>query len=140
MADITVTAANVQQSSAAKKSSVVADVAITAGQLIYIDATTGGAKLALASGTEAQAAVVGIAINDAAIGQPITYAEKDVLLGVGGTVVPGTGYILSGVAGAFGPSSATDLPGTGEFITAIGVAVSVTEINLQLSVTGTAAP
>jgi len=131
MADITITAANVQQSTASIDTRGTAAEAINAGQCVYVN-SSGLIALADASAS-ATAAVVGVAINTAAAGQKVSYSTKDSLFTIGGTVVARESYVVSATAGGIAPAS--DLL-TGEYISSIGVAISTTEIYLNPYATG----
>ncbi|HXD88524.1 MAG TPA: hypothetical protein VN641_18690 [Urbifossiella sp.] len=136
MADVTITAANVQTSSAQTKSGI-AGVAITAGQSLYQSAADSN-KLHLAKAdTSIDAACVGVALNNAAAGQPVFYQAQG-LITIGGTVVIGTPYVVSGAnAGGIAPWS--DLV-TGNKVTFIGYATTAGILNLAIQNTGVASP
>lgn len=119
MADLTITAANVDPAAAGVNKNAVAGVAITAGQAIYLDATASNvAKLADADASLAAATSVGIAVCDAAAGQIVVYRDAgDIDLGV--TLTVGELYFVSDTAGGIKPSA--DL-GTGDYVTLLGIA------------------
>lgn len=121
MADITVTAANVQQSSGAKIKTGVAAVAITAGQAVR--KTSAGMALSLAD-DEATAGCDGIALNGAAVGQPVSYVTEDAAFEAGATLVAGGVYVASAAA-AGGIAPLADILST-EVVTIIGLATSAT--------------
>jgi hypothetical protein len=60
---------------------LIAEVAITAGQSVYIDATSGKAKLSNASAAGALAESSGIALRSCKAGQPVTVVQKGLLVG-----------------------------------------------------------
>lgn len=133
MADITVTAANVQPGTGAvidKRYNFGATV--TAGQAVYLDLTTNTWKPADNDSSAATAVLGGVALNGGASGQPAA-----VLTGgnynPGGTVVAGTIYCLSSTAGGICP--AADL-GSGDTVAILGVATSASNINVQLHNSG----
>lgn len=128
MADITITAANVAASAAVKTRRGSAGAAITAGDVLYLDTATNTLKLAIATAL-ATAVVAGIALNDAASGQPVVYAYDDSALTVGGTLVTGTVYtVSSAVAGAIAPVADQ---GSADFVTVLGVANSTALLALS---------
>jgi hypothetical protein len=128
MADITITAANVLGSAAVKKSNGTAGATITAGDVVYLDTAAGTYKLAIAT-AEATAKAAGIALCDAVAGQPFVFATFDSAFALGGTVVVGGAYVVSGaVAGAVAPIA--DLT-TGAFATLLGIASSTSTIYLS---------
>ena len=110
MANATVTAANVRQSATAAIKRLIAAVAITAGQSIY-KLADGTAGLADADAADALAATpAGIAIDNAAAGQPISYVDEDPDFTPGFTIASGAIYVQSATPGAIAP--ATDLAST----------------------------
>lgn len=78
MADLTITAADVSIVESREMFDVPAGTAITAGQAVRIDHTTGCAQLADATGTAAGTVndVVGIAMNSAAASMTVTVLKK----------------------------------------------------------------
>src|SRR5690348_11017500 len=101
MTDVSVTAASVAYTGTSVKTKK-AGVAITAGQAVYYDATTGTLKLADANASAATASAVGVALNSCASGQWCTYLEEG-LYTVGGTTAVGTIYCVSATAGGIAP-------------------------------------
>ena len=127
MSALTITAASVAQGSNANTSTGIAAVAITAGQVLYLNSSN---QLALADAdlSSAAAAVVGVALHGAASGQPITYqAGGDITIGA--TVTAGAIYVLGATAGAINPAS--DLT-TNWRTSIIGVAISASVIRLKI--------
>lgn len=105
MADLVITPANVQAGPRALKDQGIAGATITAGQTVYLDTSDMRMKLADANGSVAQAAVVGIALNGASNGQPITFVYDDDDFTPGATVTNGTFYVQSGNPGGIAPSA-----------------------------------
>jgi len=116
MADLTLTAANVQPSSYAVTLSGLAAVAITAGQTVYEDTAdldaNGRAKIKLydanaSSPTAITSGVRGIAANSAGINQPVSVVIYDPAFTHGLTgsppLVKGDILIASGTPGAIAP-------------------------------------
>lgn len=135
MANLTITAANVLSTGTGNTVTVIAAVAITQGQAVYIDAATGYAKLAITT-SEATAKVVGIAVNAAAAGQYVTY-QKVGPITIGATTAAGTAYYVSDTAG--GICLESDL-GTGDFVSLIGFGISATQIYINPQRSGVAKP
>ena len=104
MADLTITPANVLFIDGSKITGV-AGAAITAGQSLYNDGTTSTLKLAQCDGTAAEAAVLGIALHAAGIGQPMTYAAHGSRINIGGTTVKTTTYMVAATAGGVAPQA-----------------------------------
>lgn len=129
MADLTITAASVLMSAVGKSVTGIAGAAITAGDALYKDAADSNKlKLADADGAAALRAVCGIALNDAAAGQPVEYCISDSALVIGGTVSIGYIAILSGVAGAICPAADA---AAGDEVVIIGVGVSTTALKVN---------
>lgn len=124
-ADVSITAANVVPSANAQLKRGVAGVAITAGQLLYLERSTNTLKLADANGAEELRVCCGIAVNSAPVGGPLHYVVSDPALVLGGTTVKGTIYVLSATAGGIAP--AADLT-TGWYPHVIAVGVSATVV------------
>ena len=121
MADYTITASEVTPGSGAVIAYALAGEAVAAGEAIYLDASDNNeAKLALAAGTAAQAAVAGIAINSAAAGQTVGYVKQgDVNLDTAALTGAGKGEVtsLSTTAGKICPNEDV---ASGEYVTVIG--------------------
>lgn len=127
MADLSITAASVIASSAARRISKAAASTITAGQVVYLN-SSGTVAPADANASAATAAVLGIAENGGGAGQRISVITKDPALVIGATVAVGDILVLSATAGGIAP--AADLT-TGHYATVLGVAVSTTAINFD---------
>lgn len=119
MADLTITATQVLPSTGAQYVDGLAGVAITAGQACY---KSTGDTILLAdadAGSNAAANVQGIALNNAAAGQPVRLQSTGtIILGAAAAPVKGTIYVLSGGAGGIAP--AADLA-VADRVTIIGV-------------------
>jgi hypothetical protein len=135
MADLTVTASDVLAYAGARTTDGTAGAAITAGQVLYKDATDGTMKLADAS-TAAKAAAKGIALNNAAVGQPVKYLTAGGI-DPGAVVTVGTIYGVTDTAGGIGPVSER---AAADFITILGVAVTASRINVDIAPSGVAVP
>lgn len=129
MADLVVTAASVVAGSDSTTVSGTAGVTITAGQAVYLDATTGKWALADAdSATAAQRRAAGIALNGAALNQPIRVLTSGDIT-IGATVTAGVAYYLSGTAGGICPVA--DI-GTGEYVCLVGIATSASVLRVGI--------
>ena len=131
MANLTITAASVLAGSGNTQDGT-AGTTITAGQPVYLDATTGTYKLAQNDGTAAEAAVAGISLHAALAGQPLKIQTTGTLT-IGSTVVLGEIYILSATAGALCPCA--DLVSTNRTVL-IGIATSTTVLTLCINNSG----
>ena len=127
MADLSITAASVIASSAARRISKAAASTITAGQVVYLN-SSGTVAPADANASAATAAVLGLAENGGGAGQRISVITQDPALVIGATVAVGDILVLSATAGGIAP--AADLT-TGHYATVLGVAVSTTAINFD---------
>lgn len=135
MADLTVTAANVVAGANARIVPGTAGATITAGQLVYLDATDNKFKLADADAA-ASAVLAGIALNGGANNQPID-VQFGGRINPGATVVVGTIYVASSTAGGIAPVS--DL-GASDYVSIIGVGVTAALIELQIHNSGVQVP
>jgi Rieske Fe-S protein len=106
VADVTITPANVISTATTVMKSGFAGAAVTAGQVVYLDPADGKIKPALAT-ADTTSKAEGIALNGAAVGQPVWYATEGPV-NLGSVLVVGKLYVVSGVgAGSIAPS--TDL-------------------------------
>jgi hypothetical protein len=140
MTDISITAANVVAGAGAAISNGIAGATITAGAAVYLDAATTG-KWQLADSDAASAAArgqskIGIALNGAALNQPIA-VQTEGKITIGGTLVAGTVYVLSDEPGGICPQE--DL-GEGDYVTIVGVAESTSILALAFKYSGVATP
>jgi hypothetical protein len=136
-ADLSVTAASVVAGTNAKTQAAIALSAVTAGQPLYRDTTTGKVAPADAdSGTAAIRTPIGIALNSAGASQPVTYIYEGDLT-AGATLTVGTIYTASDTAGGIRPAVDDN---TGDYITVLGVASSASVLAVKLIVSGAAVP
>lgn len=137
MAALSITAANVVKGSNAQVVAGIAGATITAGQMVYKEASTGKLKLADADSATAEVrSPVGIALHGASDNQPLVYqADGDIAIGATATV--GEIYVLGETAGGIVPKA--DLS-VGEYVTIVGVGVSATTIRMHLKSFGVAVP
>jgi hypothetical protein len=97
----------------------IAGEAITAGQVVYLDSTTNLYKLFDADLTAANAASPRVALNTAAISQPVRVAGTGTItIGAGAAPTRGVVYVAGATAGSINP--AADLA-TGWKVAVIGV-------------------
>lgn len=132
MADLTITATSVLPgSNAIIDRSGVAGAAITAGQVVYKEASTGLIKLADCDSATAEVkSPYGIALNGAAIGQPVAVQTAGDIT-IGATIVGGTGYFLSET-----PGGIRTTPDTGDRVVQLGLAKSASVLTLRILDTG----
>lgn len=131
MADLTITAANVNKITGNVKNYTAA-VAITAGQPVYLN-TSSQAALADADAL-ASAAAIGIAENSAAAGQQVG-VQISGTMDVGATLAVGTVYVVSTTAGGIAPLA--DIA-SGDYTTILGIASAAGVLNLNVWATGIA--
>lgn len=132
MADLTITAASVIAGANSKKHSGTAGATITAGQVVYQDAT---GKFLLADADSAAAAArdpFGISLNGASDGQPLV-VHKGGDITIGATLTPGAEYVLADEPGAIGVRS--DLA-TGDYVVVVGIAKSASVLAVDFQVSG----
>lgn len=136
MADLTVTAASVAQGTGARLERHTAGATITAGQLVYKDTSDSNkAKLADAD-TAAASVILGVALNGASSGQPVTVQVAGDY-NPGATATVGQVYVASTTAGGIAPYA--DLL-TGDFVSIFGVATTASNISLSIKNSSTAKP
>lgn len=138
MADLVITAANVKPTSGYSFVDGVAGEALTAGQVVYQNASDSKFLKANASGTLAQSTVKGIALNGASLDQPVrvmTGGELD----LGAIMTNGEIYVAAGTAGVAGAAGGIapegDLAAT-ERVSLIGVATSTSKLQVRIQNSG----
>jgi hypothetical protein len=133
MADLSITAASVANlSGKGSQTNGVAAGTITAGMPVYQNATNGIVAAANTSALLADA--VGIALNAASTGQPVTYQTRG-NINLGATLAIGKVYVLS----AAGLISPVDDVATADFVTVLGVGVTASNMKLGIVAAGVAA-
>lgn len=132
-ADLSITAGSVTTTSTQYRD-CTAGATITAGQVVYIDASDGdSAKLADANASSTTATCVGIALNGASDGQPVR-VQTGGTISTGATTVKGATYYVSATAGGIAPASDVT---NGWYRTIIGVATDATgTIKMGILVSG----
>ncbi|MBB5664747.1 hypothetical protein GGE68_002944 [Rhizobium leguminosarum] len=142
MADIVITAANVVAGASAQTKTGIAGATIAAGDIVYLDSTTTG-KWQLADSDAAAAEArgltgnIGMALNSAALNQPVVVAMPGTQVTVGAVLTAGTAYYLSDTPGKLCPVA--DITG-GDYFTLMGLAASTTVLNLDVQYSGVASP
>src|ERR1700752_3529953 len=137
MADIAITAANVLPSVAARYSQQKAGVALTAGQVLYLDTSTGTVKLAKANSAAPINTVFGIAAENCGANQQVLVITFDTLLAIGGTIAAGTICWLSAVnAGGINATPADDVTGGVMTRIVLGIGMGSNNVNFQPLVGG----
>lgn len=138
MADLSVTAANVVEGADARKETGVAGATITAGQVVYKDASDAN-KFKLCdvdSATAAARVPYGIALHGASAGQPLTVITAG-NINPGATAVVGKVYVASDTAGGIMPVD--DLE-AGDYTSIIGIGTTASNIKLGILSGGVAVP
>jgi len=135
MADLIVTPANVLAQAGSTKSEGIAGESITAGETIYKASATGKIMKADAS-DEAGSKALGVALNNAALDQPVDFVTAGKLT-AGAAVDVGTVYAVSATAGGICPVG--DLVAK-DYVTILGVGVNATTINLTIIPSGVQIP
>lgn len=130
MADLAITAASVIASAGARTQSGTAGATITAGEIVYRDATDG--KFKLAGATIAAVTGVFIALNGAADGQPMQVAALgDVTFNA--VLTAGTDYYLSTNAGGISPRGDVAVE---DAVILLGIARSTTVLKFKPIMSG----
>lgn len=138
MAALTITATQVLEGAGALTMVKNAGEAITAGQVVYLDSSTNTWKLAQCDGTAAEATARGIALNGAALGQPVKAQTAGyITLGAGAAPVVGTVYFVSPTAGGISPVA--DL-GSTNYVSVLGVGGSTNILRMSIHNSGSAVP
>ena len=134
MADLSITATSVVQGSNAVTEAGLAGAAVTAGQVAYRNDTT--RKFGLADTDSATPDIRlpdGIALNNAALNQPLVIQKGgDISFGAD-ILTPGVVYYLSGTPGGICP--AADLA-TGDYPVIIGMAKTASVLTIDIQTTG----
>lgn len=132
MADITITGP-VVPNSLSNCETMFAAVAIAAGKVVYKN-TSGLAALADSDLSAAGAEAIGIAVNTAGIGEPVTVAKNGTTITQAGTTfTKGLVYFVSNTAGGIAPQA--DI-GAGDYVTSIGIASSTSALIIDIQIGG----
>ena len=136
-ADLSITATSVIPGANARFQDGIAGASLTAGQVVYADASDSGKiKLADANASATTANVLGIAAHAAASGQPVRVIIWDDDLTIGATVsMTAPVYVLSGTAGGIAPTADVT---TGWYPVVLFISKSTTKVIFD-PVRGTAA-
>ncbi|MDA9499279.1 hypothetical protein [Bradyrhizobium sp. CCBAU 11357] len=134
MVDLVITASAVLANTGARTEQGAAGEAITAGQLVYRDATSGQYFKSDSNAPTAAARVVrGVALNGASAGQPLQIARPGSDITMNAVFTAGVTYYLSDTPGGICPLADV---GTGEYFTPIGVAKSTTVLAFNPTMSG----
>lgn len=135
MADLSLTAANVLPGTGAKIEHGTAGDTITAGKLVYRDASSGRYELADSNSATAAARLPrGFALNGAADGQPLAVLY-DGPITLGAVLTAGVAYYLSDTPGGICPVA--DI-GSGEYSVYLGIATSTSVLDVSIQASGVA--
>lgn len=133
MANYSWTSTDVYQTGVAGKF-YVAGAAISAGSPVYID-SNGEVQDADADASATTAAVIGIAMNDAAVDQPVCIVTS-------GDIYYGAAVFTQGQMAYVSPDPGNLCPyadlGSGDYISLVGVASSATTLTLKIWASGVA--
>jgi hypothetical protein len=135
MTDLSITAASVVRGNNAALLSGDAGETITAGQMVYRSSSTNKFMKADSNSATAEARVpVGIALNGASDGQPLSVQTGgDVTLNA--VLTAGVAYYMSDTPGGICPVADV---GSGEYATTLGIASSTTVLGLAIRASGVA--
>lgn len=135
MVDLVITAASVIPGVGSNTIGGAAGATIAAGQVVYRAAATGQFQLADSNSATAEArAPVGIALNSASAGQPLSVHTSGPVT-IGATLTAGVAYYLSDTPGGICPVADV---GAGEYVSLIGLATSTTVLDVSIKSSGVA--
>ena len=134
MADLVITATSVVAGSGASTTNGAAGETITAGQAVYKAASGLWLKADNNAGTEIARQAQGIALNGAAINQPVRVLTGG-LLTLGATMTAGVAYYLSDTPGGICPVADV---GAAEYVVQIGIATTTAIIDVDIKYPGVA--
>ena len=142
MADISVTAGSVIAASGAPKEQGTAGETITAGQVVYKDASDSDKFKLIDHEDAAKDAIYGVALNGASNGQPLfVHTAGD--LNPGATVIVGEIYCASGSVGT-GNNAGGIMPegdlASGDFVSVLGIGTTSSNIAVAINNSGVAIP
>lgn len=132
MTDLVITAADVARVDGSVQTKN-AGVAIVAGDSVFVD-SNGVLQLSINDDTAIEAASSGVALNDGAVGQPVTYQVSG-NLDVGATLVIGETYVVGAALGGLAPVA--DIASS-EFATVVGIATAADNLKMGLLPSGVA--
>lgn len=132
MVDLVVTATSVVKGATAKVLNGTAGATIAAGQAVYRDSATGNYLLADSNGAAAARIPGGIALNGAAINQPVQVLT-DGEVTIGATMTAGVTYYLSDTPGGICPVADV---GSGENAVYLGIAKSASVLAVYIQASG----
>jgi len=133
MADLSITAANIVLVSGDTATKNAAE-AVTAGNWLYAPTST---TVGVASnGAVAKQTVVGLALNSAGVGQPVTYALPGSVVTFGAILSVATWYVLS----ASGATSPVADQTSADYVSLVGYGLTTANMQLRIVNTGLQAP
>lgn len=128
MSDLSITPSSVVRGNATIGPRYFAAEAIDAGEVIVVNDSN---KVVLASAADADLDDPdGIALNSAAVGQPVLYAILDSALEIGVALDPGTPIYLSETAGKM-TATIADIATTGSTVVLLGASNGDTSISIN---------
>jgi hypothetical protein len=133
MADVSITGP-VTVDSLAFCETMIAQVAIAAGKVVYRDASNSGKANLADADAEASAQAIGIAVTTAGIGEPVVVAKNGATITQAGTTFTrGLVNYVSVTAGGMAPVAEVS---TGDYVTSLGVATSTSSFKINITVSG----
>lgn len=136
MAVVTITASAVQPTGTTERGFGYAGESLLAGDMLRKDPADAASLKKAAYTSASLSGVVGMALCNAADGQPVVYATGGEVT-VGSVLTPGESYVISGTAGKMMPTSDIDGVTPDQFITRVGTATDASTIKLDLFAGGT---
>lgn len=134
MSDLSITAASVVAGAGAVTEQGIAGATITAGQVVYRDSNRLYQLADSNSATAAARVPRGIALHNASANQPLQILLSGPVT-IGATLTAGVEYYLSDTPGGICPVADV---GSGEYVSALGLATSTTVLNVNIQSSGVA--
>lgn len=135
MADLSLTPTNVLATGGSRSVGGTAGAAITAGQVVYLESSSGTYKLADCDSATAEVrSPAGIALNGAGAGQPVQVLKSGPIT-LGSVLTAGVTYYLSPTAGGICPVADVQ---SADYPVILGIAKSGTVLDVKIHEAGVA--
>lgn len=128
MADLTITVANVVKNSTGYEDAgtFIAGETITQGMPVYLDSSSVAYKCDANVASGAKANCIGVAMNSALAGQPVTVGKGQIAFG--SIITTAKVYVVSETAGGIKP---IDDQASGDYLCELGVGLSSTVMEVR---------
>jgi hypothetical protein len=136
MPDLVITPTSVLLISGNKNAARLAEVAVSAGEVVYLNTTTSKWNLADNTDTEKAGSLdIGLALNNAGIDQPLTVATVGAVIQWDATGTVTDFYYVSATGGGVAPTADVT---TGMIVTQLGYFMATNQFKLDIIKTGLA--